>query len=117
MAKQGLEERLIETVAGKKGIQLYAWFWYHTQFWLQKPARRPYTYIMRDFYYNNALLTLIITGTIFYCFGRWWLPVRASTFWAAFISLLMGLLLGHLFWGNKYVAGQQEDPTYDPDNE
>jgi hypothetical protein len=116
MAKKGFEERLIERVAGQRGLNLYGWFWYHTEFWLSKPDRRPYTYIMRDFYHQWPLITLIAVSTIAYAAGRWWIPLTAGWFWVILLSLSVGILLGHLFWGGDYIEGQQEDPPYDPDH-
>ncbi len=93
---------------------LYAWFWFHTEIWLSPEGRRPYTYIFRDLYHDNPLLVLLVAGGLFYCIGRWWVPVRVLTFVIGFFGIMAGCLLGHLFWGGKWVPGQQEDPTYNP---
>ncbi len=95
---------------------LYAWFWWHTEVWLSPEARRPYTFLMRDIYHNNPLVVLIVTGGIFYSLGRWWLPVSSRAFLVGFVALLAGTLLGHLFWGARYIPGEQESPEYNPDS-
>jgi len=98
----------------RAGADLYAWFWWHTELWLSPEARRPYTFIMRDIYHNAPLLVLMAVGGVFYCLGRWWLPVSARTFLVGFLALLVGTLLGHLFWGAHYTPGEQESPEYNP---
>jgi hypothetical protein len=96
---------------------LYAWLWWHTEFWLDGEARRPFTYIMRDVYHSFPLLVIIALGGLFYALGRWWFPVGVIVFSLGFIALLVGTLLGHLFWAGKWVPGQQEEPTYNPDTD
>jgi nitrogen fixation-related uncharacterized protein len=93
----------------------YAWLWYHTEFWLDRPARRPYTYIMRDVYHNYPLIVSILMSAGAYALGRWLLPVATKTYLIVLAAVLVGALLGHLFWGGAYVAGQQEDPEYNPE--
>ncbi len=91
----------------------YCWFWYTTEFWLAPADRRPYTFILRIFYHRNPLLTILIISTLSYCFGRWWLPVTVGVFLFALLILLIGIVLGHLYW-TKYTPGEQEHPEYNP---
>ena len=50
--------------------------------WLWKRVGgRPWTYILRDSYHKNPLVWLIV-------------------------STLLGVLLGHLFWGTPWIPGQ-----------
>lgn len=98
----------------RASTSLYAWFWYTTQFWLDPESRRPYTFIMRDIYHNSPMVVVILLAGLFYCLGRWWLPISSNVFLVGFLALLAGCLLGHLFWGDKWIPGQQEDPEYNP---
>ena len=92
--------------------KFYKWLWFNTEFWLKPEVRRPYTFIMRDLYHGNPLLTITGLAVLFYCLGRWWWQVSLAIFLVGVISFLLGILFGHLFWGRKYVPGQQEKPTY-----
>jgi len=96
-------------------LNLYQWFWQHTEFWLDPADRRPYTSIIRDCYHNYPLPTVLTLGTLFYCLGRWWLPVTAATFLIAVISLLLGTLMGHLWWGAPYIPGERTLVKLAPD--
>lgn len=101
----------------KSGLgKLYAWLWFTTEFWLAPSERRPYTYIMRDFYHGNPLLTILIISSLSYCAGRWWLPVTVVIFGIGLALLFTGIVLGHLFW-TKYTPGEQEVPEYNPGKE
>lgn len=92
---------------------LYKWFWFNTQVWIKKPEdRRPYTYLIRDFYHRQPLLFILLSGIFFYCLGRWWWQVSLAVFLMIVVALLIGVILGHLFWGKKHIEGQQEYPTY-----
>jgi hypothetical protein len=115
MRKQGSDERLVKAIAGQRGLNVYGWIWWHAEFWIKDTEkRRPFTYILRDFYHQWPLVTLIAISTIAYCAGRWWIPMSIGVFWAILLTLSVGVLLGHLFWGGNYIEGQQEDPPYDP---
>lgn len=63
---------------------------------------RPWTFIMRDFSYQNPLLLLIGAFTAGVFLGKFW-------HWQSLGYILLGLLLGHLFWGTRYVANQREE--------
>ena len=87
-------------------MSLYAKFWFASQFWLKPADRRPYTFILRDFYHDHPILwTMLMIGT-----GKFviWLS------WEWFIVFCVGLIFGHLFWGKKWVEGEQEYPEYLP---
>lgn len=74
--------------------ELYRAFWKHV-------GGRPWTFIIRDFAYQNPLLVLLIGINI----GFWLAPylrVIGLSYFAA------GLLAGHLFWGTKYIPGESE---------
>jgi len=90
----------------------YRWFWYRTEFWIKdKAARRPYTFILRDFYHLNPLVTCFLLVWAGYGLGRWLFSFENM------LLLSAGLLFGHLFWGPPYQPGEQENPAYDPDGD
>jgi len=96
-----------KTAVVRKWFGLYAWFWYHTEFWLKSADRRPYTYIMRDWIYPHMRLfvTLLIVWYIY-------MGVIAAThpLIAVVCSTLSGWLAAHLIWGGKWICGEQEWP-------
>jgi len=98
----------------KASGSLYAWFWYHTELWLSPPARRPYTFILRDVYHNSPLMVTILLGAAGYISGRWLILVTPRAFIIVLAVLLVGTVLGHLFWGGAWISGQQERPEYNP---
>jgi len=84
---------------------MYKFIWYHTEFWLDPKDRRPYTYIIRDFYHKHPILWTSLVIIL----GFWlhsWLDMKVVS------CILTGILIGHLFWGTKYEEGQQEYPEY-----
>lgn len=93
-------------------MSIYRWLWFHTEFWLSPEDRRPFTFILRDFYHTNPLLTIIILSASFYALGRWLWLLSLKDFSIMLGTLLIGVILGHLFWGRKYIPGQQESPPY-----
>jgi hypothetical protein len=88
-------------------FSLYAWFWFHTQFWLAPLDRRPYTYIMRDWIYPHMKLFIVLSII-------WLAGCLAWLYWqpypAAIILMLSSLLWAHLVWGSEWIPGEQEDP-------
>jgi hypothetical protein len=92
--------------------RFYCWFWYHTEFWLTKGNRRPYTFIMRDWIYRHVnwftFLVVLFYGSMIT------LSVWHGT--ASTITIAVGsFLLAHLVWGTKWIEGEQEFPPYNPD--
>jgi hypothetical protein len=86
--------------------QAYQWFWYHTEFWIDKTKlRRPYTYIFRDHPWAYFLFVVACSAAA-YLAGAWW----ARTLIISFV----GILTGHVWWGSAHIPGQQESPDYDP---
>ena len=88
----------------------YAWVWFNVEsLWIKvKSLRRPFTYMMRDFWKQHPvwgwLIMAVVTGLITWgvIFSFWFLPVYAFH-WALF---------AHLWWGTPYRPGEQEDPEY-----
>ena len=96
-------------------FDLYAWFWFHTEFWIKNPlARRPYTFIMRDWVYPHMKWFLGILGA-WYCGLIAWDCLRQSVS-VALATLVLGTLSGwisaHLIWGSKWTPSEQEEPPY-----
>lgn len=90
-------------------FSLHAWFWFHTEFWLQPIDRRPFTYIMRDWIYSHMKTFLVILVA-------WYAGLLVWLHWNPYPpAILIGLsswLGGHLVWGGKWIQGQQEWPPY-----
>ncbi len=90
-------------------FSLYAWFWFHTEFWLEPEDRRPYTYIMRDWIYPHlpAFVAILLV---------WYAGLLAWAHWSAYPPLILGilssLLVAHLIWGSEWIPNEQEEPPY-----
>jgi len=75
----------------------YKWWW-------SRIGGRPWTFMMRDFYHKFEYLVIILCFTMGY-FIHPYLTFRE-------FCLITGVgtacfLLGHLFWGKKWIEGQQ----------
>lgn len=88
-------------------FSLYAWFWFHTEFWLKPFDRRPYTYIFRDWIYPHMSLFLIFS--LFWFSGMFVLQIWHSLI-ALSLTLPTSLLWAHLVWGSSWKKGEQEWP-------
>jgi hypothetical protein len=92
--------------AVRRWFGLYAYFWFHTEFWLKPLERRPYTFIFRDEIHNHPIrswtIFVLVTGMLIYA------TIMIS--YLVLIDMLYGFLWGHLIWGSKYVPGEQESP-------
>jgi hypothetical protein len=90
-------------------FSLYAWFWFHTEFWLKPPERRPYTFIFRDWIFTHLKWYAIVTGI-------WYSGLLIWLHWSPYASgVLIGLsswLNAHLVWGGSWRKGEQEWPPY-----
>ena len=74
------------------------------KFWWSRIGGRKWTFIMRDFYHNFEYLIIIGFFSLGY-FLRPYFTVREFI-----IGIVVGticFLLGHLFWGKKYIENQQ----------
>jgi hypothetical protein len=93
----------------RSGFSLYAWFWFHTEFWLPPLDRRPYTFIMRDWIYPHlpAFLTILAAW-----YAGLFLLVRRLPCLALVLGVLSSLLVAHLVWGSGWQKGEQEWPPY-----
>ena len=87
---------------------LYKWFWFNVQWWLPALDRRPFTYIMRDIYHKTPLLGITLGAISLYLLGRYTTQITILVLLGMVVTLFVGILLGHLFWGKKYIPDQQE---------
>jgi hypothetical protein len=91
-------------------FKLYAWIWFHFEFWVYPvELRRPFTFFMRDWLYTHkiafAWATLVFYGGTFTM--AYWNRVGALL-----LCFVASMLLGHLIWGECWKQGEQEDPPY-----
>ncbi len=95
----------------RASFSLYAWFWFITQaLWIKNPeARRPYTFLWRDWIYPHKGIFLMMLG-VWYAGTLLWL--QWSHYPPAILIALSSWLAAHLIWGGKYIKGQQEWPPY-----
>ena len=93
----------------RRGFSLYAWFWFHTEFWLAPLERRPYTFILRDWIYPHLKIFLGIIGGWYA--GLFFLAYRQS-YLALVLGILSSLLVAHLVWGSSWKRNEQEWPPY-----
>jgi hypothetical protein len=91
----------------------YWWFWYYFEsMWIKSwAARRPFTYMMRDFLMQHRIWSVIIiacvlTGLVF--LNRW------NCYVGIVVIALYFIVLGHLVWGAPMKPGEQEEPPYTP---
>lgn len=96
---------------------LYEIFWFYTQLWLKPEDRRPYTYIFRDLYHRSPLVVITLGAIGFYLLGRYTTSVSIVVLLSIVVALFVGIIMGHLWWGKKYIEGQQEYPTYLGEND
>jgi hypothetical protein len=93
----------------QKNFSFYAWFWFHTEFWLSPLDRRPYTFIFRDWIFIHMLWYQIMIAI-------WYAGLVAWLKWAPYASgTLIGVsswLNAHLVWGGKWKKGEQEWPPF-----
>ena len=77
--------------------KIYKWLYTHLTPWI----KRPWTFAMRDFAYQNPMLMLFIGFGLGMGLDRY---VSWDDLWILFA----GILLAHLFWGTKWRKGQKE---------
>ncbi len=76
----------------------YKWGLWH---WI---GGRPWTYIMRDFAYQNPFLLAVLLFSL----GMW---LRPYLNWDMVLPFLVGVLIAHLFWGTRWVKRQGLPPN------
>ena len=64
---------------------------------------RQWTYIMRDFAYQNPFLLIMLA----FLLGMW---LKTHLNWDMVLPFLGGVLLSHLFWGTKWIRHQGVKP-------
>ena len=91
--------------------RIYSWLWYNIQSWWikSKRLRRPFTFMMRDFYVDHpgwaAIITLFVTASFLYV-------NYLNCWWGASLIALHFAVLAHLWWGTPHRYGEQEDQEY-----
>ena len=78
----------------------YKWLWSHT-------TKRPYTYIIRDFYHELPFPFMMVFAGIVWVFQKYF---HASV--REWVYIAIGVLIGHLFWGRDYIPDEGEIKTY-----
>lgn len=97
----------------RAGFDLYAWFWFNTEFWIKVlEDRRPYTFIMRDWIFPHMTAFKVIL-CVWYAGMLLWL--HWSPYPAAILIGGSSWVNAHLSWGGKWIEGQQEWPPYPGD--
>ena len=75
----------------------YKWLWLRI-------GGRPWTYITRDSWHKLEylwILVLLILGSLLGKQFSW------PEIWIGLVILTVGFILGHFFWGTKYISNQQ----------
>lgn len=112
--------KTIERDHKSKALRLYfltyQFFWFHTQaLWIKDPAaRRPYTYLMRDWLYPHLFYFIIILLTWYAGLTAWLIlsDGLAGRLASLYLGVLSGMLVAHLTWGSGWKPGEQEFPPY-----
>jgi len=89
--------------------EFYERLWFAVEFRLTPVDRRPFTFIMRDFFNLHPIQAWSYTGLgyiglialHFFCPWASWVLFGTSCF-----------VLAHVVWGAKYIEHQQEFPEY-----
>ena len=81
-------------------MKLYHWLYMHT------PIKRPFTYALRDFYHEVEYVVIIGFFTLGYFTHNWLCP---RDFWLICGGVTVGYILGHVFWGKRYISNQGTD--------
>lgn len=75
----------------------YKWWW-------SRIGGRPWTYILRDVWHKYEFIPIFVLmsagGLIVYLWGL-------ALLFIILAILFIGYIIGHLFWGKKYIEGQQ----------
>ena len=90
-------------------MNLYKWLW-------TKAGKRPWTFITRDLWQEAEYVFIVGFVTIGWFLGFYWLGIIEffyrhpfALFGAGFGLFTIGYILGHIFWGTRYVPGQRGD--------
>ena len=75
----------------------YKWLW-------SRVGGRPWTFILRDFYHQFEYFILLIPLLLGYYVQPY---LCARDLWIIIGALTIGYVCGHLFWGKKYIEGQE----------
>jgi hypothetical protein len=61
---------------------------------------RPWTFIIRDFSYENPMMVFFIGANIGLLLSNKWQ-------WIWSIMILIGVIFGHLFWGRPWIKNER----------
>jgi len=89
--------------------KVYWWLWFHIEFNRTPVDRRPFTFIMRDYFNLHPVPAWTMTAIWFagmFVFNLFH-PVPASI-----IGYFSAFVLAHVIWGAPWIEGQQENPQY-----
>lgn len=72
---------------------------------------RPWTYFSRDVYHQVEYVVLMICLFTGFFTGYYWARYDVCLWWLAALwgVSTIWFILGHFFWGRKYIKGQQGD--------
>ena len=82
--------------------KLFAYSW-----WWSRIGGRPWTWVMRDHAHENPFLWMLMSA------GAVTVLANALPWWAELGLWAWGgltLLLGHLFWGSRWIQGEGRKP-------
>ena len=89
--------------------RIYQFIWFYSE-WLVTPVnRRPWTFCMRDWLYNNVPMFIAI---LIAYFGLLFWLVSSHPLLISILIFFSAGLLAHLVWGTKWIEGQQEEGIY-----
>jgi hypothetical protein len=87
----------IDQKVSRLGFNWYKWLW-------TRVGGRPWTFIMRDCYHQAPIPTILFLLAVGATLGKY---VGWKALLIYLVVLLLGNLVGHLFWGSKYIENQQ----------
>jgi hypothetical protein len=103
---------MTDTEVKKKNIfeRIYFWLWFHSEFWIaNKLHRRPFTFMMRDFWVEHKVWGWTIFAAVTALFAY----ILYLNRWAGGILFFIhAAVFAHLWWGTPYIKGEQENPPY-----
>jgi len=89
--------------------EFYERLWFAVEFRLTPVDRRPFTFIMRDFFNLHPIQAWSYTGLGY--IGMGFLLYYSACAGGILIGV-SAFVLAHVIWGAKYIEHQQEWPPY-----
>ena len=76
----------------------------YKKLWSLTPINRPFTYALRDLWHGAEFVWIVALIAV----GVW---MGHNLDWMEVLKVMgiftLGFIFGHLFWGKKYIPGQQ----------